>query len=101
MLLLGIALYLGCPKKPSSKPLVQEAEHAQSKEDDPLLKGFCASDTAVDVVCSKPPSKGGVVPQWALRPRSSLGAADPRARKASLLTNAFVWICEPMQKFYP
>lgn len=57
VLSLGIALYLGCcvppPKEKGSEPLMR-AEHAPSTEDDPLLKGFCTSDTATRVVCSKP-----------------------------------------------
>lgn len=57
VLSLGITLGVMSPVPPTQKkgsePLMQ-AEHAQSNEDDPLLKGFCTSDTATCVVCSKP-----------------------------------------------
>lgn len=109
----GSPFIWGVPKKTAPTLLVWEAEHTQSNMDDPLLKGFCAADAAGEVAGSKPPgtsSKPGAVPPshgskrgstGAPRPGSSSGAADPHARKANLLTNAFIRICEPTQKFYP
>lgn len=102
---LKVPLYVGCPKKHSSKSLVQEAEHTRSHRDNPSRRFLCCRHT-VDMVCSKPPDKGSKalkVPQpcqaTGLHWRSETHEL-PQGLQPPVLTNTFIWIWEPRKKFY-
>lgn len=103
-----VPFYVGCPKKHRSKSLVQEAEHTWSHRGDPSQRLLCCRHTT-DMVCSKPPAKGSkaLKPHKVPQPCQQTGLhwcsgthEPPQGLQPPVLTNTFIWICEPRKKFY-